>query len=112
MTASSSVVLSNLAYLIGAIVLAVIFGLLVWLRHRKPKSIDANVESFNRGLRALAPDNPPRRRGQPAVRGALPPRPPEPLRSVRPTAARDPNPSTPPTAAAEAAGEPAGVEPG
>ncbi len=56
MTASSAVVLSNLAYLIGAVVLAIIGGLVVWLRHRQPKSVDANVESFHRGLRALAPD--------------------------------------------------------
>jgi hypothetical protein len=55
MTASSGVVLSNLAYLIGAVVLAIIGGLVVWLRHRQPKSVDANVESFHRGLRALAP---------------------------------------------------------
>jgi hypothetical protein len=56
MTASSSVVISNLAYLVGAVVLAIIGGLFVWLRHRKPKSVAANVESFSRGLRALAPD--------------------------------------------------------
>jgi hypothetical protein len=56
MTASSGVVLGNLAYLIGAVVVAVIGGLIVWLHHRQPKSVDANVESFNRGLRALAPD--------------------------------------------------------
>jgi hypothetical protein len=55
MTASSGVVLSNLAYLIGAVVLAIIGGLVVWLHHRQPKSVDANVESFHRGLRALAP---------------------------------------------------------
>ncbi len=58
MTASSGVVLGNLAYLIGAVVVAVIGGLIVWLRHRQPKSVDANVESFSRGLRALAPDAP------------------------------------------------------
>ena len=56
MIASSSVVLANLAYLLGAVVLAVIGGTVVWLRHRQPKSVDANVASFNRGLRALAPD--------------------------------------------------------
>ena len=56
MTASSGVVLGNLAYLIGAVVLAFIGGLIVWLHHRQPKSVDANVESFHRGLRALAPD--------------------------------------------------------
>jgi hypothetical protein len=56
-TASSGVVLSNLAYLLGAVVLAIIGGLIVWLHHRQPKSVDANVESFHRGLRALAPDS-------------------------------------------------------
>jgi hypothetical protein len=59
MTASSGVVLANLAYLIGAVVLAVLGGTVVWLRHRQPKSVDANVASFNRGLRALAPDSMP-----------------------------------------------------
>ncbi|HEY2557920.1 MAG TPA: hypothetical protein VGI08_12490 [Diaminobutyricibacter sp.] len=59
MIASSSVVLANLAYLIGAVVLAVIGGSFVWLRQRQPKSVDANVASFNRGLRALAPDSEP-----------------------------------------------------
>ena len=57
MIASSSVVLANLAYLLGAVVLAVISGTFVWLRHRQPKSVDANVSAFNRGLRALAPDS-------------------------------------------------------
>ncbi len=56
MTASSAVVLGNLAYLIGAVVLAVIGGLIVWLRHRSPQSMYAHVESFHRGLQALAPD--------------------------------------------------------
>ncbi len=65
MTASSGVVLSNLAYLIGAILLAIIGGLVVWLRHRQPKSVDANVESFQRGLRALAPDAPSPKHAQP-----------------------------------------------
>ena len=59
MSASSSVVLANLAYLIGAVVLAVIGGTFVWLRQRQPKSVDANVASFSRGLRALAPDSEP-----------------------------------------------------
>ena len=57
MSASSGVVLANLAYLLGAVVLAVIGGTVVWLRHRQPKSVDANVASFNRGLRALAPES-------------------------------------------------------
>ena len=56
MTASSATVLANLAYLIGAVVFAVIIGGLVWLRHRQPKSVDANMALFRRGLSALAPD--------------------------------------------------------
>ncbi len=56
MIASSATVLANLAYLIGAVVLAIVIGLLVWLRHRQPKSVDANMASFRRGLSALAPD--------------------------------------------------------
>jgi hypothetical protein len=57
MTSSSTVVIQNLAYLVGAIVLAIVIGVAVWLRHRPPRSVDANVESFHRGLRALAPDS-------------------------------------------------------
>jgi hypothetical protein len=55
--ASSGTVLANLAYLIGAVVVAAIAGVLVWLRHRQPKSVDANVASFRRGLSALAPED-------------------------------------------------------
>jgi hypothetical protein len=55
--ASSSTVLSNLAYLIGAVVVAVVAGLAVWLHHRQPKSADASMASFRKGLSALAPDS-------------------------------------------------------
>ncbi len=54
----ASVVVSNLMYLVGAVILAVVLSLMVVLRHRKPKSVEANMASFNRGLRALAPDPP------------------------------------------------------
>jgi hypothetical protein len=54
--ASSSTVLSNLAYLIGAVVVAIVAGLAVWLHHRQPKSVDASMASFRKGLSALAPD--------------------------------------------------------
>jgi hypothetical protein len=132
-TGGSSVVLSNLAYLIGAVLLAIIFGLLVWLRHRKPKSIDANVESFNRGLRALAPDRDtaPRKRGHAPTRAIRAPvaQTPLPMRSVRlaPSRPVEVNPElmepTGPTGeqtpvpddhgvAAEAPAERAGAEPG
>lgn len=56
MIASSGTALANLAYLIGAVVVAVIGGLIVWARHRQPRSVDANMASFRRGLSALAPD--------------------------------------------------------
>ncbi|HET9691526.1 MAG TPA: hypothetical protein VFP61_10255 [Acidimicrobiales bacterium] len=52
---TASVQLSNLAYLIGAVVIAVVISSVLVLRQRKPRSMEANVESFNRGLRALAP---------------------------------------------------------
>jgi hypothetical protein len=56
----------NLLYLLGALVAAGVWiaGLYL-LRHRKPKSIEASIESFNRELRALAP--PP---GRPAASGS------------------------------------------
>lgn len=52
------VVISNLLYLIVALAVAALGALVVVLRHRKPKSVEANVASFHRGLRALAPDQP------------------------------------------------------
>lgn len=51
-----ALVISNILYLLAALVVAVIGALIIVVRHRKPKSVEANVASFNRGLRALAPD--------------------------------------------------------
>jgi hypothetical protein len=51
----------NLIYVVGALVLIVILSVFVTLRHRKPKSVESNMASFNRGLRALAPDAEPAR---------------------------------------------------
>lgn len=56
---AASVVLSNLAYVAGAVVVMVVLSLVVVLRSRKPRSVEANVESFSRGLRALAPSDAP-----------------------------------------------------
>jgi hypothetical protein len=50
---------SNLLYLVGAVFLsAVVIGVL-WLRNRKPQSTEWAIESFQRELRALAPDKRP-----------------------------------------------------
>jgi hypothetical protein len=53
---TASVVISNLLYLVGALVLAGIGATIVVLRHRKPMSVEATMKTFNRGLRALAPE--------------------------------------------------------
>ncbi len=53
---TGSVVIGNLAYLIGAVVLMIVISSIVVLRHHRPRSVEANMESFHRGLRALAPE--------------------------------------------------------
>jgi hypothetical protein len=50
-------VLSNLMYLVGAVVAIVVLSLLIVARHRRPKSVEANVKTFHRGLAALAPES-------------------------------------------------------
>jgi hypothetical protein len=63
----SKVEVQNLIYVAGALVLIVILSVFVTLRHRKPKSVESNMASFNKGLRALAPDaEPARRRSRPS----------------------------------------------
>jgi hypothetical protein len=52
----SALVLTNLLYVAGAVVVATLVSALYVLRHRKPKSMEAAIESFSRELRALAPD--------------------------------------------------------
>jgi hypothetical protein len=52
----AALVLTNLLYLAGAVVVATLVSALYVLRHRKPKSMESAIESFSRELRALAPD--------------------------------------------------------
>jgi sensor domain CHASE-containing protein len=47
---------SNLIYLVIAIVLSLVGSLILWLRNRQPKSMDAGIKQFSKGLEALAPD--------------------------------------------------------
>jgi hypothetical protein len=49
--------IQNLLYVVGAVAVATLWiSVLYLLRHRKPRSMEADIESFSRELRALAPD--------------------------------------------------------
>ncbi len=48
--------MSNLLYLGIAIVLSVLGCLVIYLRNRKPTSLNAGIEEFQRELKALAPE--------------------------------------------------------
>ncbi|HSS10063.1 MAG TPA: hypothetical protein VLL25_09270 [Acidimicrobiales bacterium] len=48
--------LTNLLYVVAAIVVATLISGLIALRHRRPKSLESGIESFSRELRALAPE--------------------------------------------------------
>jgi len=51
--------MSNLLYLGFAVALSVIGILWIYLRNRKPTSLNAGIEEFQRELRALAPERRP-----------------------------------------------------
>jgi hypothetical protein len=50
---------ANLIYLVGAVVVSAVLCVVLWLRNRKPQSIEWGIDSFQRELRALAPDKRP-----------------------------------------------------
>ena len=56
--------MSNLLYLLLAVILSVVGSLILWYRHRKPTSMEAGIDEFNRELRALAPEKRDRREGR------------------------------------------------
>ena len=72
-----ALVWSNLLYPLIAVVVAALLCGVVVLRHRRPKSVEANMKAFNKGLRALAPESnggkgsgtrpPPRRADPPRI---------------------------------------------
>ncbi|MBV9661300.1 MAG: hypothetical protein JO337_09100 [Acidimicrobiales bacterium] len=107
---SSAVVLSNLAYLIGAVVVAVVGGLIVWMRHRQPKSVDARMASFRRGLNALAPES---SAPESSKTGPAPRKRPEQFR-IKPIAHResDPGPEPATVPVEETGGDMTGGQPG
>ena len=60
--------MSNLLYLGFAVVLSAIGVLWIYLRNRKPTSLNAGIEEFQRELKALAPERRPEG-GRPESRG-------------------------------------------
>ena len=47
---------ANLLYLVGALIAIAVILSALYLRNRKPKTMEYGIESFQRELRALAPD--------------------------------------------------------
>ncbi len=64
--------MTNLLYLGIAVVVSIIGCLVLYLRNRKPTSLSAGIEEFQRELRALAPE--PRGEGRDRGRGLGGPR--------------------------------------
>lgn len=62
--------MSNLVYLGIALVISLLGCLVLWLRTRRPRSMDHSIKEFSRELDALAPSDvapparPPRPRGR------------------------------------------------
>ena len=51
--------MANLLWVVGAVVASTLLICLIWLRNRKPTSMEAGIKEFSRELRALAPENDP-----------------------------------------------------
>jgi hypothetical protein len=51
----AAIVVGNVLYVLGAVAGIVVGAVVVSLRHRRPTSVEASVDSFRRGLQALAP---------------------------------------------------------
>jgi len=48
--------LSNLAFLILAVIVSVVGSLIVVARHRKPSSLTTSIDDFSQRMQALAPE--------------------------------------------------------
>jgi hypothetical protein len=53
---------ANLLYLLGAVFAIAVICTLLYLRNRKPKTMESAIDSFQRELRALSPDRRPSER--------------------------------------------------
>ncbi len=49
--------MANLGYLLGAVFVSAVVCVVIWLRNRRPQSTEYGIESFQRELQALAPEN-------------------------------------------------------
>ena len=56
--------MANLLYLVGALIAIAVILSALYLRNRKPKTMEYGIDSFRRELRALAPDEPSEREGR------------------------------------------------
>lgn len=48
--------MTNLLYVLAAVLVSVVASLALWYHHRKPRSLEYGVEEFRRELKALAPE--------------------------------------------------------
>ena len=58
--------MTALLFLLIAVVLSLLGTLVLWLHQRRPTSMQAGIEEFSRGMKALEPEDEPQRR-RPAV---------------------------------------------
>ena len=100
----AAMVLTNLLYVLGAVVAATLVSALVLFRHRRPKSLEAGIELFSRELKALQPESDDRF----AVKAnRVVPRGPSGRGEFRPVASRAPTSQARRRGAARAVGSPA-----
>jgi len=87
----------NALVFLGIAALFSLIGCLVlWLRSRQPRSMDAHIRDFARELDALAPGSPPDRSRRPDDRDTGPERPPERDSGPERPPERDSGPERPP----------------
>ncbi len=96
-------VVSNLLYPVIAIGVAAVVCIVIALAHRRPKSAEAHMKAFHKGLRALAPEDADVKasRRQPVRRVAVPLEPTLPSSFRRRVAATTAKAATPEGAEAE-----------
>jgi len=59
--------MTALAFLLIVVVVCVVGGLVLWLQHRQPHTLESGLDAFRREMKALAP---PEDAPEPRVRGA------------------------------------------